>query len=488
MAMPFSYLRQIRLVLAVELVMIAVISAIVYATWYRICGDGIQACIEKKDTIHWTTLTLLSFARPFLLTPNTFFHLISGNQFGFFWGALFSIFSTALSTATIFVLGKLIGKRLVTPWLRSNLPQTHQFVRSQDYKIIFFPRLAPFFHFDLSSLLFGALDFRFKSLMYASILGELPNIIVTTYIASGGVIGASELSHLAFVGVAVLGVGLMLMEFWSRLHGRGMYGRLLAMYHELLYEVRLNNEIVKRYTIDPQKTPVLLLYGFFSSRRTLTIMERQLSAKGYDILSFNLGGLFGVFFTRGIMETARFIDEKLQRQFDRKNFNKIHIVAHSKGGLVALWWLLHLGGARYCSHVICMGTPFLGSRLTYLGLITPLGIIWRDLWQMRPGSTFLRSLRSAVIPDGVKITCMYSNKDRVAPGACGIYVNHHDNKMVQKIPMHHISHFEFLHKKEITEKIAEILKSPVPETARAASLPLDEEEYDIPGRQAGSRA
>jgi hypothetical protein len=83
---------------------------------------------------------------------------------------------------------------------------------------------------------------------------------------------------------------------------------------------------------------------------------------------------------------------------------------------------------------------------------------------------------------------MYSNKDRVAPGACGIYVNHHDNKMVQKIPMHHISHFEFLHKKEITEKIAEILKSPVPETARAASLPLDEEEYDIPGRQAGSRA
>src|SRR5690606_28785673 len=145
---------------------------------------------------------------------------------------------------------------------------------------------------------------------------------------------------------------LLAFEFISRKKGTSLWQMTRAMYREITYEVHTNNEIVKRTEFDPTKTPVLLLYGFFSSRRAVTVLERMLTARGHQVFSFNLGGLFGTFFTRDILETANFIDYKIKRQIERHGFKKIHIVAHSKGGMVALWWALKLGGVKYCDKIV----------------------------------------------------------------------------------------------------------------------------------------
>ena len=189
-------------------------------------------------------------------------------------------------------------------------------------------------------------------------------------------------------------------------------------------------------------------------------MERLLKQRGYEVLSFNLGGLFGVFFTRGIIETAKFINYKLMRQFDRNEFDKVHIVAHSKGGLVALWWLLRLGGHRHCDVVITMGTPYAGSRYTWLALVTPLGLWWKDVWQMRPGSTFLKAIAALDIPKHMQIFCFHSNRDRVATGENAVLKPSSPTEgFVTPVPMNHISHFEFLYKRDVADRIAAILRS-----------------------------
>jgi len=231
------------------------------------------------------------------------------------------------------------------------------------------------------------------------------------------------------------------------------------MYDEV-YEVHLNNDIIKRHSYGKSKTPVLLLYGFFSSRRALSVVERRLTQKGYEVLSFNLGGLFGVFFTKGIAESARFIEYKLKRQFDRHSFTHIRIVAHSKGGLVALWWLLRLGGHRHCHRVVTMGTPFRGTPLTWLALVTPLGFFWRDVWEMRPGSAFLSQLHESAIPKHVDIYCLYSDRDGVAKGEDAVFLPDQYRERVHPVAVHSASHFELLHKKEVIEKVAEILGNP----------------------------
>jgi pimeloyl-ACP methyl ester carboxylesterase len=316
---------------------------------------------------------------------------------------------------------------------------------------------VPFVPFDLASLAFGALDFRAKSVALATLLGALPEAyLFAKLVDPNETLLDSTLISLAVLGVCLV-VPLVIFEYLGRKNGTGMWQTLRAMYREIHYEVQSNNDIVKRQTFDNTKTPVLLLYGFFSSRRAVTVLERMLTTRGHQVLSFNLGGLMGTFFTRDILETANFIDYKIKRQIERHGFKNIHVVAHSKGGMVALWWALKLGGAKYCDKVITMGTPFNGSILTYLALVTPLGFFWRDVGQMRPGSMFLKSLNDAEVPEGLKIFCLHSTKDRVANGRAGIFRPRRPSPNIVSVPMNHISHFEFLYRRDVGETISRLL-------------------------------
>ena len=106
-----------------------------------------------------------------------------------------------------------------------------------------------------------------------------------------------------------------------------------------------------------------MLYGFFSSRRSVIQLQKRLQEKGYDVITYNQGGWLGVFFTKGIREAAMNIDVKIHRLMQRRGYEKFHIVGHSKGGLVAMWWILRLGGSRFSKLIITMGTPFNGTYI-----------------------------------------------------------------------------------------------------------------------------
>ena len=349
--------------------------------------------------------------------------------------------------------------------MTANLPQTSTFIRQQDYKIAFFLRLVPLVPFDLASLFFGALGFRWRHIFWTTLVGSLPEALLFARMSSPtATLTESAFDTLALIAVAVL-LPLAAGEFLARRNGRSMWQQARLVYMELVNEVRRNNRIKRRANLSPDRTPILLLYGFFSTRRSLGILERHLIAKGYDVISFNLGGLLGTFFTSSILDSAIFIDGKIKRQLDRHGIKNIHIVAHSKGGLVALWWLLRMGGSQFCKKVVTLGTPFKGSRLTYLALITPLGLIWRDMWQMRPGSAFLKQLDRAPIPQGLDIYCFHSTRDRVATGKDGLYQPEPRSSQVHPIQLDEVSHFEFLSSRGVVNQIAAILGPPGPTKA-----------------------
>lgn len=456
--MAYSYARQIRHVIFLEIVIFAIAFAIAYAFWSQLCEGGLEGCISAGPIAGPVSFLLLSAVRPFVFTPLLFVAIVGGRAFGPVVGTLLTAVGSVLSCICVFGIVKLIGNRLAKPWLRSNLPATFKFIRSQDYKIVFALRMVPLVPFDLVSFLGGALDFRFKSMLIATFFGSLPE----AYLFAKLVDPSETVLSATILSVTIFGVGvicpLLVFEYISRRKGTGMFQTMKAMYQELHDEVRKSNDIQRHQTFLPHQTPVLLLYGFFSSRRAVTVLEKMLINRGHQVLSFNLGGLMGTFFTRDIIETAEFIDIKIKRQFARHGFKKIHIVAHSKGGLVALWWLLKLGGHQYCDKVITMGTPFSGSMLTYLGLITPLGLLWRDLYQMRPGSSFLQSINASLVPPGLDIYCLTSENDRVANGSNGVFRPSPPSPRITPIPMNHISHFEFLYRRDVGDTISKILK------------------------------
>ena len=455
----FRTMKHFQTVLLIELFLISIGGLFASFFWDQICNPDLLSCLASEK-LSWGGFLLLSFFRPFVLTPLPVFAMMAGNAFGPVAGTLLAAVGATLSSIFVYLLAKAIGRKLVNPWLSSNLPQTLRFVRSQDWKVVLICRLIPVFPFDVMSFLFGLLDFRWKYVLLATLAGIIPENYIFAILADPDVgLLRSALVSLTVISICCLLPGLV-VEVISRKKGSSLWVRLKAMWNELTEEIRLNNNIVKRHQHNPDKIPILLVYGYFSSRRALTVLERILTRRGYEVISFNLGGLLGVFFTRGIQETAYFIDYKLKRQFERHNFNQIHVVAHSKGGLVAMWWLLKLGGYRHCRKLITMGTPFRGSLLTWLALITPAGFLFRDLWQMRPGSDLLESLREESVPEGIHIYNLYSNRDKVARGKNGLFEPHAKSRQIIPVAMHHITHFEFLYRRDVGDALAHVLGSP----------------------------
>jgi uncharacterized membrane protein YdjX (TVP38/TMEM64 family) len=458
----FNYLRAALLMEATLLLGAALFAWTFWHTW---CPNGVEQCIGDTQLGPFHYL-LLSLVRPFVLTPHAFGTYLAARTFSEGQAIFLSALASMLSTIPLYGLTYILGRSMVIPWMSRNLPSTLRLIRTQDYKIIFAARLIPIFPFDVVSFLAGAFNLRPGRVLLCTFLGTLPECVFLVYMSSPKVTLLGWTVNAIGLTAGLIIAPLLVFEWLSRKQGRGLYATMLAAYREILAEASLNNQIVRRNrTIAPGKTPVLLIYGFFSSQRSLNVIERQLVAAGFDVMSFNLGGLFGTFFTHGVMETASFIDYKLKRQMDRHGFNKVHIVAHSKGSLVALWWLLKLGGSKYCDRLVTMAAPCSGSYFTYLALVTPLGFFWRDVWQMRPGSSFLKFLKDSEVPKNLKIFSLYSDKDMIARGRLGTFTPKTGSYNITNIAMNEMSHFDFIVRREPIKEVIKILKDD-PETAR----------------------
>ncbi len=446
-----------RAALAVELVLLVTAVTIAWSFWHVWCPGDVETCLGNTNLAPAHYL-LLSLIRPFVLTPHVFGTYIAAQSFSSFDAIALSVIASALSASTVYGLAYLVGKHLVVPWMTHNLPSTLRFIRTQDYKLVFAMRLIPIFPFDIVSAFAGFFTLSYRRFIVYTMLGILPECIFLVLMSSPRISIWGWTVNAAGVFATLVLVPLLIFDWHSRRRGRSLINTLMAAYNEIMAEARLNNQIIKRNKIDPSKTPVLLIYGFFSSRRSLSLVERQLVAAGFEVLSFNLGGMFGTFFTQGVAEAAAFIDYKLKRQFARHGFEKVHIVAHSKGTLVAYWWLLKLGGSKYCDKLIAMASPCSGSYYVYLALITPLGFFWRDMWQMRPGSSFLKELANSEIPPTLKVWSLYSDNDRLAKGAAGLYRPKKGAEQITVVGMHQCDHFDFILKRGPIKEVINILK------------------------------
>jgi triacylglycerol esterase/lipase EstA (alpha/beta hydrolase family) len=173
------------------------------------------------------------------------------------------------------------------------------------------------------------------------------------------------------------------------------------------------NRVERRTELDGHARPVLLLHGFFSTRRTLDVIESRLRRDGYGVFSLNLGGLKRVYNTRGIDDLADYVRAKVERIYARHpTLGPLTIVGHSKGGLVATYYVKKLGGWRRARAVVMLGTPFHGTPMAWLGL--PAALLAPSLTQLLPGSRFLRRLHDGRWPPQVRLTSIWSRTDRLA--------------------------------------------------------------------------
>ena len=147
------------------------------------------------------------------------------------------------------------------------------------------------------------------------------------------------------------------------------------------------------------ETPVLLLHGLFVNQSCWFWFKRQLRRQGCkNIVSMNLTGWHNEEVLTELL--AKRVDE-LRHQF---GVNKVHLVGHSMGGMIARNYVQLRGGAEKVDQLICLGSPHHGSKLATFS-VTPLGKL------LIPDSDFLRRLNSAPVPEKLRLTNIYTNKD-----------------------------------------------------------------------------
>ena len=154
------------------------------------------------------------------------------------------------------------------------------------------------------------------------------------------------------------------------------------------------------------ETPVLLLHGLFVNQSCWFWFKWQLKKQGFkNIVTINLSSWHSEEALTELL--ANKIDE-LRHQL---GVNKVHLVGHSMGGMIARNYVQLRGGHDKVENLICLGSPHQGSRLATFA-IDPLGK------RLFPNSDFLQRLNHAPAPKDIKVTNIYTNKDNmVLPNA-----------------------------------------------------------------------
>ncbi len=112
-----------------------------------------------------------------------------------------------------------------------------------------------------------------------------------------------------------------------------------------------------------KRHPVILLHGLAMNRSQWLWLGRRL-ARG------RLGPLYGTsyFSPQSVVTSARHLQEFVAYVMAREDAERVDIVAHSLGGVVARYFIEQMGGAEHVGRLVTLGSPHRGTRLGRFGL------------------------------------------------------------------------------------------------------------------------
>ena len=148
-------------------------------------------------------------------------------------------------------------------------------------------------------------------------------------------------------------------------------------------------------------TPVLLLHGLFQSRACWLWIRALLWLRGTrNVYALSLPP------TRNIETLTEILDRKIIALRHKPGIDKVHLVGHSMGAMIARNYVQLRGGGDKVASLVLLSAPNGGSRLAPFAL-TDLGL------NALPGSDFLQRLGSAPPPKDIPVTNIYCRHDNI---------------------------------------------------------------------------
>ncbi|MBP6994780.1 MAG: alpha/beta fold hydrolase [Phycicoccus sp.] len=154
--------------------------------------------------------------------------------------------------------------------------------------------------------------------------------------------------------------------------------------------------------VEAAGTPILLVHGLIDNRSIFTLLKRGLSRRGFgSIFAMNYS-----IFTSDIRVAALELAGEVERIVEETGYERIHVIGHSLGGLIARYYVTRLGGDSRVHTLVTLGTPHQG---TYMAYLWPTAVAR----QMRPGSGFIEELAEPVPRCQTRFLCYWSDADEL---------------------------------------------------------------------------
>jgi hypothetical protein len=200
-------------------------------------------------------------------------------------------------------------------------------------------------------------------------------------------------------------------EFWADLY-LAKYARELAYANE---------------NIEPGPAPlaeprtVLLITGVTIRAAWLDPIVARLKRDGFRPVVYEPPALL----SGDLFQATRDLAEVVERVRNDSGQDRIDILAECTGGVIARHYIQSLGGDRYVSRMVTFVSPQQG--IDAVPLVAWM-VGWPALYDLTPGSRFLRAVNDAPLPKNVAFTSIYTCDDEyikpyqtsIIPGATNI--------------------------------------------------------------------
>jgi hypothetical protein len=167
--------------------------------------------------------------------------------------------------------------------------------------------------------------------------------------------------------------------------------------------------------VEAAGTPILLVHGMVDNRSIFTLLRRGLRRRGFHrVLTLNYSPL-----TRDVRIAATGLATRVEQLCEETGFERIHLIGHSMGGLIARYYVQRLGGDARVHTLVTLGTPHAGTRPAQL-------VPHRLARQLCPGSELVRELEQPAPGCRTRFLAVYSDLDQMIVPKRNARIDHPD--------------------------------------------------------------
>jgi triacylglycerol lipase len=212
------------------------------------------------------------------------------------------------------------------------------------------------------------------------------------------------------------------------------------------------------HRLDAAETPIVLVHGIIDNHAIFTVMEHALRRRGFQTLSAYDYGLL----THNIPQAAARLGEAIEELAAATGYERVHVIGHSLGGLIARYFVQRLGGDRHVHTLVTLGTPHQGTQLAWAAPLLPL------VRQLTPNSSLIQELAEPAPECRTRFIAFYSDIDHLIVPTRNARLDHPDLN-VQNVAVNGVGHLSMPNNGRIAFTIAQALRDLDPDGTTSTS-------------------